>query len=57
MITVTDTPNPESKKFLFDFNIVESGSKEIKSIKECSDIKFAEKIFALGSVGVDLYRH
>ena len=48
MITVTDTPNPESKKFLFDFNIVESGSKEIKSIKECSDIKFAEKIFALG---------
>ena len=48
MITVTDTHNPESKKFLFDFNIVASGSKEIKSIKECSDIKFAEKIFALG---------
>jgi len=48
MITMTDTPNPESKKFLFDFDIVASGSKEIKSIKECSDIKFAEKIFSLG---------
>jgi len=48
MITITDTPNPESKIFLFDFDIVASGSKEIKSIKECSDIKFAEKIFALG---------
>ena len=49
MITVTDTHNPESKKFLFDFNIVESGSKEIKSIKECSDIKFAEKFYEMHS--------
>jgi NFU1 iron-sulfur cluster scaffold homolog, mitochondrial len=48
MITVTDTPNPESKKFVFDIDIVASGSKEIKSIKECSDIKFAERIFASG---------
>ncbi len=47
MITITDTPNPESKKFLFDFDIVASGSKEIKSIKECSGIKFAEKYLPL----------
>ena len=35
MITLTDTPNPESKKFIFDFDIVKSGSKEIKSIEDC----------------------
>ena len=45
MITLTDTPNPESKKFVFDFDIVKSGSKEIKSIEDCKEIRFAEKLF------------
>ena len=46
MINVTDTPNPESKKFVFEFNLASSGSKEIKSLDECSGIKFAEKLFS-----------
>ena len=45
MITLTDTPNPESKKFIFDFDIVKSGSKEIKSIEDCKEIRFVEKLF------------
>ena len=45
MITLTDTPNPESKKIIFDFDIVKSGSKEIKSIEDCKGIGFAEKLF------------
>ena len=44
MITLTDTPNPESKKFIFDFDIVKSGSKEIKSIEDCKEIKVCRKI-------------
>ena len=46
MINVTDTPNPESKKFVFEFDLASSGSKEIKSLDECSGIKFAEKLFS-----------
>ena len=45
MITLTDTPNPESKKFIFDFDIVKSGAKEIKSIEDCKEIRFVEKLF------------
>ena len=45
MITFVDTPNPESKKFIFDFDIVESGTKEIKLPIECKGIKFAERLF------------
>lgn len=47
MITFVDTPNPESKKFIFDFNIVSSGSKEIKSINDCNGLKFAERLFKI----------
>ena len=45
MITFADTPNPESKKFIFNFDIVKSGSKEIKLIGDCNGIKFAERLF------------
>jgi len=45
MITLTDTPNPESKKFIIDFDIVKSGYKEIKSIEDFKEIRFAEKLF------------
>ena len=48
MINIIDTPNPESKKFVFDFDIVESGSKEIKSYTDCEDITFAKKIWETG---------
>ncbi len=48
MINIIDTPNPESKKFVFDFDIVESGSKEIKSYTDCEDIIFAKKIWETG---------
>ena len=30
MINVVDTPNPDTKKFVFDKTIVEKGSKEFK---------------------------
>ena len=48
MINIIDTPNPESKKFVFDFDIVESGSKEIKSYADCEDIILAKKIWETG---------
>ena len=42
MIDITETPNPESKKFIFSFPIVKTGSKEIKSLRECENINFAK---------------
>ena len=45
MIDITETPNPESKKFIFSFPIVKTGSKEIKSLSECENINFAKKLF------------
>lgn len=48
MITIVDTPNPESKKFVFDFDIVDFGSKEIKSLNEAKGIQFAERIWKTG---------
>ena len=45
MIDITETPNPESKKFIFSFPIVQTGSKEIKSLSECENINFAKKLF------------
>ena len=45
MIDITETPNPESKKFIFSFPIVKTGSKEIKSLSECKNINFAKKLF------------
>ena len=48
MINIVDTPNPESKKFVFDFDIVDFGSKEIKSLNEAEGIQFAERIWKTG---------
>lgn len=45
MIDIADTPNPESKKFIFSFAIVKTGSKEITSLSDCGDIQFAKKLF------------
>lgn len=45
MINITNTPNPESKKFIFDFNLVSIGSKEMKTVEECQNILFAKKLF------------
>ena len=45
MIDIADTPNPESKKFIFSFAIVKTGSKEITSLNDCGDIQFAKKLF------------
>ena len=51
MITVLDTPNPDTKKFSFDRDIVSSGTKEIKK-GEKSNIAFVDSLF--GTSGIDL---
>ena len=45
MIDIIETPNPESKKFIFSFAIASQGSKEIKMSEDCENILFAKKLF------------
>jgi len=49
MIEVVDTPNPDTKKFVFDKTIVESGTKEFKK-NDPNKIDFVEALFDLGNL-------
>ena len=49
MIEVVDTPNPDTKKFVFDKTIVESGTKEFKK-NDPNKIDFIEALFDLGNL-------
>ena len=49
MIEVVDTPNPDTKKFVFDKTIVESGTKEFKK-NDPNKIDFVEALFSLGNL-------
>ena len=49
MINVVDTPNPDTKKFVFDKTIVDKGSKEFKKRDKVS-IELINKIFNLGDI-------
>ena len=49
MISVIDTPNPDTKKFQFEQPIVCEGTKEFKK-GEQSDLDLVSSLFALGSV-------
>ena len=49
MISVIDTPNPDTKKFQFERPIVCEGTREFKK-GEQSDLDLVSSLFALGSV-------
>jgi len=49
MIEIVDTPNPDTKKFVFDKTIVESGTKEFKK-NDPNKIDFVEALFDLGNL-------
>jgi len=44
MISVIDTPNPDTKKFVFEQTIVSSSSKEFKK-SDNTDINFVKELF------------
>ena len=44
MISVIDTPNPDTKKFVFEQTIVSSSSKEFKK-SDNTDISFVKELF------------
>ena len=48
MINVVDTPNPDTKKFVFDKTIVARGSKEFK--KKDGSINLVDDLFKLGKI-------
>ncbi len=49
MINVIDTPNPDTKKFVFENTIVENGSKEFKK-NETIEITFVKELFDIGNL-------
>lgn len=48
MINVIDTPNPDTKKFVFDKTIVAKGSKEFK--KKDSSVSVVDELFNTGKI-------
>ena len=48
MINVVDTPNPDTKKFVFDKTIVAKGSKEFK--KKDSSVSVVDELFNTGKI-------
>tara|TARA_Y100001954_G_scaffold235964_1_gene295052 strand:- start:910 stop:1446 length:537 start_codon:yes stop_codon:yes gene_type:complete len=48
MINVVDTPNPDTKKFVFDIDIVAKGSKEFK--KKDGNINLVDQLFNIGNI-------
>jgi Fe-S cluster biogenesis protein NfuA len=48
MINVVETPNPDTKKFVFDIVIVEKGSKEFK--KKDGSIDLVDNLFNIGNI-------
>lgn len=49
MISVVDTPNPDTKKFIFDKIIVEEGSKEFTRNDDIN-LKIVKSIFSLKNI-------
>ena len=48
MIKVVDTPNPDTKKFVFDKTIVAKGSKEFK--KKDGSVSLIDELFDIGKI-------
>ena len=48
MINVVDTPNPNTKKFVFDKTIVAEGSKEFK--KKDGSVNLVDELFNIGEI-------
>ena len=48
MINVVDTPNPDTKKFVFDKTIVAKGSKEFK--KKDGSVSLVDELFNIGKI-------
>ena len=48
MINVVDTPNPDTKKFVFDKTIVAKGSKEFK--KKDGSVNLVDELFNTGKI-------
>ena len=48
MINVIDTPNPDTKKFVFDKTIVSKGSKEFK--KKDGSVSLVDELFNIGEI-------
>ena len=48
MIDVVDTPNPDTKKFVFDKTIVAKGSKEFK--KKDGSVRLVDDLFNIGEI-------
>ena len=48
MINVIDTPNPDTKKFVFDKTIVAKGSKEFK--KKDGSVSLVDELFNIGEI-------
>ncbi|MEK9680377.1 MAG: NifU family protein [Pelagibacteraceae bacterium] len=49
MINIIDTPNPDTKKFLFDIEIAKGGSKEFQR-GEASDIELVNSLFSIENI-------
>ena len=47
-IDVQQTPNPDTLKFVLDFELVQNGTIEFKSHLEAKEYPFVQKIFELG---------
>ena len=48
MIKIVDTPNPHTKKFVFDKTIVAKGSKEFK--KKDGSVSLIDELFDIGKI-------
>ena len=49
MINIIDTPNPDTKKFVFEFQIVKNGSMEFKKNEE-TEISLVKGLFNIGNI-------
>ena len=49
MINIIDTPNPDTKKFVFEFQIVKNGSMEFKKNEE-TEISLVKDLFNIGNI-------
>ena len=49
MINIVDTPNPDTKKFVFEFQIVKNGSMEFKKNEE-TEISLVKGLFNIGNI-------
>ena len=54
MIDVVDTPNPDTKKFVFDKTIVAKGSKEFK--KKDGSVRLVDDLFNIGEIELTIYK-